>query len=766
MTSGTANTTSGSKSLEGVSLAHPVRPGQVVEGVGIPSGSGTGSLVAGEKKVVLTASSGQFAVGQRVTAPGLGANVTVQSILSPTELELSEAPANSSTAAVTLVARATVVSVAGTSVEISAAAEATATGAAITGKSWPIEGASTAPIGQPGAGSNGSIYWPNRANKLERIEAFGELLGGGFPVTTNRPAAVALDKKGDIFVTTSSGTTLSCANTTAGRLKKLQPDGSNLPEGGPIGAESVFGGLTSNATAVAINKQTGNVYVGRNCGEAFSIEEYGPGGGLLTQFGAGTFGANSVGALVNQIAVDETSGTVYATDPGNQVAWAFADQSPKKTFAATVSGPGSVTCNETGQACLPEYDEGQEVIVEATGGTGFVEWTGGTGSAEACNGTTATSCTFTLSADSSIQAKYATGPQFPLTINFGGTGSGTAECDTGSGFGVCAPEYTEGTSVTIKDIPSASSNFAEWLGCESTTGSECQVTMTAAKTVEAINNESTTSPLTVAITGHGTVTSAPTGINCTESGGTCTEGFEGPVNLTGTPDSGWVLAGWIGCKHTGAGTCEIDVNEPKEVTAVFLESGANGKGVVIGNATAAECPQGGITVEVEGSGVKQAICNGATGAPGTPGSPGTPGAPGAQGPAGEAGGPGHEGPTGETGPTGAKGVPGARGAEGPAGPQGPAGKQGARGPKGKQGPAGKVKVTCKVNGSKKVTCTVKSPKGSTQARRLKWTLHRAGHVVSHGKTSAARLQRALNHLPPGHYRLHVAGQRAVKITVG
>lgn len=42
-------------------------------------------------------------------------------------------------------------------------------------------------------------------------------------------------------------------------------------------------------------------------------------------------------------------------------------------------------------------------------------------------------------------------------------------------------------------------------------------------------------------------------------------------------------------------------------------NGKDGKSVVTGIATPAECPDGGITVEVQGSGVKKKICNGKTG---------------------------------------------------------------------------------------------------------------------------------------------------------
>jgi hypothetical protein len=67
-----------------------------------------------------------------------------------------------------------------------------------------------------------------------------------------------------------------------------------------------------------------------------------------------------------------------------------------------------------------------------------------------------------------------------------------------------------------------------------------------------------------------------------------------------------------------------------------------------------------------------------------------------------------------------------------------------------------VKVTCKMKGPKKVTCTVKQSKASASSL-LSWSIHRGKHTVSHGRTSAARLQKVLNHLRPGRYRLHVQG---------
>jgi len=71
-------------------------------------------------------------------------------------------------------------------------------------------------------------------------------------------------------------------------------------------------------------------------------------------------------------------------------------------------------------------------------------------------------------------------------------------------------------------------------------------------------------------------------------------------------------------------------------------------------------------------------------------------------------------------------------------------------------------VICKVK-DKKVKCVVKAV---NKRHHLRWSLMQGGHSVSHGSTSAARLQRILNHAPSGHYVLRIAGQGGERIQIG
>jgi len=220
-------------------------------------------------------------------------------------------------------------------------------------------------------------------------------------------------------------------------------------------------------------------------------------------------------------------------------------------------------------------------------------------------------------------------------------------------------------------------------------------------------------PLTVSVTGKGTVTSSPAGIDC---GVTCSAGFpEGEaVTLTEAETAtGYEFAGWIGCKSTGTATCEVDMTGASEATAVFLKAGSKGE-------------------------------------------KGEEGARGANGAKGESG------PAGEAGPPGAQGEKGASGAMGAQGPAGPAGAQGPA------GPAGKVElVTCKTvkqKGKSKQTCTTKlvssTVKFTTTGSVAQATLSRDGTVYAAGTAhSAASGQRMSLRLLPlrrlrlGHYTL-------------
>ncbi len=223
-----------------------------------------------------------------------------------------------------------------------------------------------------------------------------------------------------------------------------------------------------------------------------------------------------------------------------------------------------------------------------------------------------------------VTAEFSLEPT--LTVNTSGAGTGTVECEIdGGGLETCPASAPKGSEVKVVSVPDSGSEAGPLTGTNSASAcsaSPCEFTLEE----DSVLNVRFIAPgLQVFLGGSGegsvTSTSPNNAINC---GAICSAPFANgtAVTLEAHPNSGAVFAGWIGCRHTGATTCEVTIGGETEVTAVFLKNGVQG-------------PQG------------------ATGAAG---------ATGPQGPAGPAGANGNAGAPGPAGPAGA---------QGPAGPRGP-----------------------------------------------------------------------------------------------
>ncbi|HXV04335.1 MAG TPA: hypothetical protein VFP23_00315 [Solirubrobacterales bacterium] len=313
-----------------------------------------------------------------------------------------------------------------------------------------------------------------------------------------------------------------------------------------------------------------------------------------------------------------------------------------------------------------------------------------------------------------------------LTVNQTGTGSGSVECEVnGGGLGPCPATILAESTVKVVVNAAVDSELVSLAGTasaaghcsvESITAGSCEFTIEEPTTITA---KFTAPGLTVYLGGNGngtvTSTSPDTAIQC---GTQCSAPYLSGtvVDLQATPASGSVFAGWIGCKHLTAETCEVTINGESEVTAVFLAEGPagvpgqNGKTPAItpfsGNQHG--CPEGGYDIALESN--HYYVCNGTKGTNGTNGT---------------------------------------NGSNGAAGPQGPEGKQGPA------GPASKVTCVVKKKGAKvKVTCTVKQV---ASASSVHWRLARHGRTYRRGLARHGRVN--LGALSPGHYRLHVQGQK-------
>ncbi|MCC8995046.1 MAG: SBBP repeat-containing protein, partial [Candidatus Contendobacter sp.] len=232
--------------------------------------------------------------------------------------------------------------------------------------------------------------------------------------------------------------------------------------------------------------------------------------------------------------------------------------------------------------CDATYPTGTSVTLTATPDANnfvFVGWAGsGSGT---CAGSAALTCVVLMDAAKTVVANFA--PRLPVTVNKGGTGSGTVTSDpAGINCGATCPTATStfpiGTVVTLTAAAQTGSNFAGWtntiapLECNDSTSLTCQVTISAAKTVTA--NFSTSKYLLsvskgVADTGTGKVTSSPAGIDC---GDDCQASYaSGDVSLIAVPAADSDFAGWGGaCSGTGA--CKVTMSADQSVTASFTKN--------------------------------------------------------------------------------------------------------------------------------------------------------------------------------------------------
>jgi len=192
------------------------------------------------------------------------------------------------------------------------------------------------------------------------------------------------------------------------------------------------------------------------------------------------------------------------------------------------------------------------------------------------------------------------GGSYALSIAKTGTGTGTVTSNpAGINCGSdCSQSYSSGSAITITATATTDSTFTGWTGGGCSGTGTCNVTMNADKTVTA-NFAKTITPeylLEVTISGYGTVTSSPAGIDC---GADCSQPYAAgtSVTLTATPASGRIFLGWSNGVCSGTGTCVIKMDQDQSIQASFLPSpGQPPQGnlsvIILGNGSVTRYPEG------------------------------------------------------------------------------------------------------------------------------------------------------------------------------
>ena len=243
------------------------------------------------------------------------------------------------------------------------------------------------------------------------------------------------------------------------------------------------------------------------------------------------------------------------------------------TGSGTVgSSPAGINCGAT---CSGSYTSGTSVVLTAVAASGstFAGWSGG-----GCTGTAST-CTVTMSAATTVTASFNLASGFALTVSVAvqatATGSASGQVvsiPAGIDCGAdCSQNYSSGTLVTLTPLPGTGSVFAGWTGnSDCTDGS---VTMNANKSCTA-NFALSQALLTVTVNGTGAVDSTSSGMTC---GSSCTFALSlgSTITLRATPSTGSSFAGWSGAGCQGTGDCTITLSTDQSVAATFVDSGSS-----------------------------------------------------------------------------------------------------------------------------------------------------------------------------------------------
>ncbi len=244
------------------------------------------------------------------------------------------------------------------------------------------------------------------------------------------------------------------------------------------------------------------------------------------------------------------------------------------TLTTALDGSGSVTSTDgnidcPATSCTADYRSQTFVTLNATAAPGWVfdHWSGN------CNGSGI--CMFSMNQDETVTAHFTQVEQV-LTVGLGGNGTGSVistpvliDCP-----GTCVASYPQGETAILTAQSDPGMQFDGWGGaCSGEPGTVCSVLMDADKSVTALFSV-LTFDFTVSVTGLGSVTSLPAGIDCPS--GACTTTFDGGqiIELTATPLSGNSFIGWTGdCAGSGP-SCMVLMDSAKTVSALFTAQDA------------------------------------------------------------------------------------------------------------------------------------------------------------------------------------------------
>ncbi|MDD5190013.1 MAG: InlB B-repeat-containing protein [Dehalococcoidales bacterium] len=216
-------------------------------------------------------------------------------------------------------------------------------------------------------------------------------------------------------------------------------------------------------------------------------------------------------------------------------------------YTLTVNQVGSGIVNRSTPG--PMYPVGSNVSLTAVAAPGFVfdHWEG----ALTGNGNPAS---VTVDGDKTVTAVFKA--MYTMTVNITGNGTITKSPDQDS--------YLDGTAVTLTAVPATGYEFDQWQGDASGTSSQVTITLNSNKTVTAVF-KAIQYPLTVNVTGSGSVTKTPDG---------ATYVYGTVVTLQAIPADGYYFEKWEGALTGNVNPANVTIDSAKTVNAVFQKTKA------------------------------------------------------------------------------------------------------------------------------------------------------------------------------------------------
>jgi phospholipase C len=178
------------------------------------------------------------------------------------------------------------------------------------------------------------------------------------------------------------------------------------------------------------------------------------------------------------------------------------------------------------------------------------------------------SCQFVIHGQQSVSATFSQASAPQLTVSVSGNGTVASQPAGINCPSTCSANFSAGTAVTLTASPGAGYSFSGFGGACS--GMSCQLVIQGQQSVSATFTPAA-AQLTVSLSGNGTVTSQPAGINCSS---TCSASFSAgtTVTLTATPGAGYTFSGFGGACSGMSCQLTLASGQNAMVSAMFASS--------------------------------------------------------------------------------------------------------------------------------------------------------------------------------------------------